>query len=138
MGGGNEFSCKDFVSSPYDMTQRASPEPDAPPAQLVKTLHLSKMCALKVLESIKGIYCKYCVAANTVSNLVGKGFMGLAGPFVTGFCFLESHKRNCALTKVNSKIPASWGAGEGCSLLATLGKRVGVPPICYICRKFVA
>lgn len=87
MGGANEVSCKGFVSSPCDVTQWASPEPGAPPKQSVETLHLFKICALKVLESLKGIYCKYCVATNTVSNLVGKGFLALAGPFVTMHLF---------------------------------------------------
>lgn len=112
MGEANVFSCKGFVSSPRDVIQWASPEPDAPPTQSVETLHLSKMCALKVSESIKGIYCKYCVAATTVSNLVGEGFVALAGPFITVFGFLESHKRNSALTEVNNKILLSWGAGK--------------------------
>lgn len=55
MGGVNEFSCKGFMSSPCDVTQWASPEPGTPPTSSVETLHLSKVCALKVLESIKGI-----------------------------------------------------------------------------------
>ena len=112
MGGENEFSCKGFVSYPRDVTQWASPAPDVSPTQSVETLHLSEMYVLKVLESIKGIYCKYCVAANTVSNLAGKGFLALSGPFETVLCLLESPKRNPALTRVNSKILVSWGVGE--------------------------
>lgn len=82
----------------------APPEPDAPPIQSVETLHLSQMCFLKGLGVSRGIHCKYCIAQTTVNNSEGKSFLALAGPFVTVFHFLKSHKRNSALSKVNNKI----------------------------------
>lgn len=75
-------------------------------------LHLSKICAFKALKNSKGNYCKYYIVVNEVSNLLGKGFLSLAGPFVILFYFLESHKRNSAVTKANSKILVIWRVGE--------------------------
>lgn len=111
-GGANKFSCKGNVHLSLVMWLNGLYQNLMLHLQSVTTFHLSKMCALKVLETIKGICYKYCVAANTVSSLVGKGFAVLAGPLVTVSCFLESHKRNTAVIKVNSKIWSSWRVGK--------------------------
>lgn len=87
----------------------ASPEPDAPPTE---SSSVQDVCSQGLGGVSRGIHCKYCIAQTIVNNPVGKSFVALAGPFVTVFCFLESHKRNSALSKVNSKILVSRGVGE--------------------------